>query len=199
MQVYAERKGKRIRGEKTPAHLRFVDTLLEWYPDARVVHMMRDPRAIFVSELRRRRKTPGARPYRLLKRASPLLTAVVLLQITLTWAEGALRARRYHDRHPDRYRMFRFEDLVREPAIVVGDLCRFLAVPEEAGMLDQSVVSAGARLGEAGFDGLAAVRWKTSIPKWADRWFRLMFGRQLRRFGYLDDGTAAGAARRSRS
>jgi hypothetical protein len=184
MDAYAERRGKTVRGEKTPAHLRFVPTLVAWYPKGRVIHMMRDPRGIFVSELRRRRKSPGGMPYRVLARALPLLTAFVLLETTLVWAEGAWRAAVYGRRYAGRYLLVRFESLVREPRPEVESICRFLGLTYEGAMLEQVVVSHGARLGDRGIDREAADRWRGTIPRWADAWFRLFFERQLRALGY---------------
>jgi len=56
MQLFADRKGKPIMGEKTPAHYRYVSTLISWFPNARIIHMMRDPRGIYISEVHRRQK-----------------------------------------------------------------------------------------------------------------------------------------------
>jgi hypothetical protein len=184
MELYAERHGKRIKGEKTPAHLRFVPTLMTWYPTGRTVHMMRDPRAIYASEVRRRRLDPGGVPYRWLARLGPALDAFVLFETTLSWAEGARRWRRYHRELPGRYRMLRFEDLVREPRREVEQLCTFLGVVFEAPMLDQQVVSLGSRLGASGIDAGAADRWRSSVPPWVDRWFRLVVGRDMAALGY---------------
>lgn len=44
--LYAQREGKLIWGEKTPEHLFNVEEILEWYPTARIVHVIRDPRAV---------------------------------------------------------------------------------------------------------------------------------------------------------
>ncbi len=186
LDAYAEQKGKSIRGEKTPAHLRHVPTLLDWFPRAKVIHMMRDPRGIFVSEVRRRRTAAGGMPYRVLALVPPLLTAFALVETTAIWAEGAWRARRYRRAYPDRYRMVRFEDLVGRPGEELRSLCAWLGIDVQPAMLEQRVVSVGARLGERGIDSDAATRWRTTIPGWADRWFRIVLGRRLRAFGYLE-------------
>ncbi len=50
--AYLERTGKERVGEKTPKHVYFLPHLLAWYPDARVIVLRRDPRAVVSSLLR---------------------------------------------------------------------------------------------------------------------------------------------------
>lgn len=52
LQTYAEAHGKARCGEKTPRHYLYIDTLLEWFPRATVVFVVRDPRAVAASLLR---------------------------------------------------------------------------------------------------------------------------------------------------
>lgn len=184
LRTYAEHERKPIIGEKTPAHVRYVETIFDWFPGARVVHMVRDPRAIYVSELRRRAAEHRSAPYRFLRHAPPLLAAFVLLETTFAWLESVARLARHRSRHRDRYLAVRFEDLVTAPERVVRRICNFLGVPFEEAMLEQIVVSRGHRVGASGFDRAAAGRWRDRIGPLARAWFRVVLGPRMRRLGY---------------
>ncbi len=184
LRLYADRRGKAIMGEKTPAHLAYVETLLDWFPDARVVHCMRDPRAVYVSELRRRAEDPASVPYRQLVHAPALLAAFVLLQVTWAWATAVHRHRTLAHRFPGRYRLLSFEGLVSAPDATLGSLCDFLGVSFEPRMLEQRVTSRGARVGEVGFDAGAADRWRTLIGGRARRTIETLLGSRLAEMGY---------------
>jgi hypothetical protein len=184
LRVYADRRGKAIMGEKTPAHLGYVDTLLAWFPGARVIHCLRDPRAIHVSELRRRGEHAVGVPYRQLARFPALLEAFVLLQVVWAWARAVHRHRDLARRYPGRYRLLRFETLVAAPEATLEDLCDFLGVELEPRMLEQKVTSKGARVGEIGFDAAAADRWRGTIRPSAQRIIERLLGRRLAEMGY---------------
>ncbi len=184
LRIYADRRGKAIMGEKTPAHLAYAETLLAWFPDARVIHCLRDPRAIHVSELRRRSEEAVGFPYRQLARVPVLMEAFVLLQVTWSWARAVHQHRRLARRHPDRYRALRFEDLVRDPETTLAELCAFLGVDPEPRMLEQTVISKGARRGEAGFDAGAADRWREHIGPRPRRLIERLLGPRLAEMGY---------------
>jgi hypothetical protein len=185
LRAYADRKGKAIIGEKTPAHVRYGATLLAWFPGGRIIHMLRDPRAIYVSDLRRRRLHPGALPYRLLRHIPPLLAGVLLVQTTLAWQESVLRSRENRRRHADRYLVVRFEDLVTDPRSEVERICRFLGIDFEEAMMDRVVESHGQALGSAGFDARAADRWRSQLSPLAKLWFRTWLGGRMRAAGYV--------------
>lgn len=184
LRIYADRRGKAVMGEKTPAHLAYVETLLDWFPDGRIVHCMRDPRAIYVSELRRRSEHPVGVPYRQLARVPALLARFVLLQVVWAWAAAINRHRELDRRYPDRYRLVRFEDLVTAPEATLQDVSGFLGVGVEPRMLEQKVTSKGVLVGEAGFDAAAADRWRSRIDPRAKSAIELLLGRRLAEMGY---------------
>lgn len=185
MRAYADARGRPVMGEKTPAHLGYVETLLEWFPNGRVVHMLRDPRAIFVSEGHRRRSHPR-KPYSWLMRVPLLFDVVMLVQTTWIWAAAARRHRALSRRYAGRYHMLRFEDLVQQPDTHLARLFEFLGVQLPDDPTDVMVVSRGFELGKAGIDAEAASRWREYIHPLSERWLKLFLGRSMRRLGYTD-------------
>lgn len=184
LRIYADRRGKAVMGEKTPAHLAYVDELLAWFPDARVVHCLRDPRAIYVSELRRRTEHAVGVPYRQLGMMPALLERFVLLEVVWAWARAVHQHRRLVRRYSDRYRLVRFEDVVSAPVDTLTDVCHFLGVEVEPRMLEQKVTSKGARVGTAGFDAGAADRWRGHLDPGAETAIERLLGRRLAEMGY---------------
>ncbi len=51
LREYARRQGKLRWGEHTPSHRCYIGHLLDWYPNARIIYMLRDPRAVVASLL----------------------------------------------------------------------------------------------------------------------------------------------------
>jgi hypothetical protein len=184
LRTFADRRGKAIIGEKTPAHVAWVETLLDWYPGGRIVHMMRDPRAVFVSELRRRSEHAVTFPYRWLVKVPVLMRGFVLLEVAWAWAGAVSRHRSLSRMYPDEYRIVRFEDLVREPEATIDGVCAFLGVAPEPRMLQQKVTSKGSRLGQSGFDADAAERWRTTIGAGEGRWLGRLLGKRIEEMGY---------------
>jgi hypothetical protein len=184
MRAWSDRRRKAIFGEKTPAHIRHADELLAWYPTARFIHMIRDPRAAYRSEVKRRLEESTAFPYRHLVRVPLLLRAFCLFETSYAWADAVNRHRALARRHPDRYRIVRFEDLVREPEVQVRAVCAFLGVEFVPSMLEQRVVSKGDRVGETGFDAGAADRWRASVTPREAAWIGRLLGRRIGEMGY---------------
>ena len=95
MKVYADFYGKSIIGEKTPIHVRHIDKLFNWFPNGKIIHLLRDPRAIYVSEMRRRKNRPFSTPYKQLKNSSFLFKIFILLQTTVLWHESFRKSIKY--------------------------------------------------------------------------------------------------------
>jgi hypothetical protein len=183
LRLYADHYGKAIVGEKTPAHIGYAELIFDWFPRARMVHMIRDPRAIFVSEVRRRRKR-RTKPYSWLMYVPGAFELAMVLQVAATWSRAARRHSRLAAAFPGQYLMVRFEDLVRDPDHVLTKLYKFLGVDMPADAAAVTVVSRGYSLGAEGLDADAADRWRTQINPVANRLLKLLTRRRRKALGY---------------
>lgn len=116
LEAFRVRRGKRFVGEKTPNHLLAMRRLEDWFPNARFVHIVRDPRAVAESW----RNVP--------------------------WTNGSLEAdaevwRRYLEtsrRQPPRhapYHVVRYESLVARPEEAARAICATIGLSFDPAML----------------------------------------------------------------
>jgi hypothetical protein len=115
LDCYAQSKGKRRCGEKTPQHARISETLCEWFPGAIILHMLRDPRAAVASL----QQEPWASR-----------SAVTNAR---NWLACNLGARR--SSHRSEYLEVRYETLVTQPEAEVARICSFLGEEYFSSML----------------------------------------------------------------
>ena len=184
MRMYA--RGKPIVGEKTPAHLYSVPILLDFFPNSKIIHTFRDPRAIFVSELRKKEQPIYASTHHKRLRSLRLLVPFIALQTTIVWLRAAHLHKRYQMIYPDRYLLIKFEDLVSHSERNLQLLGDFLKVDLPSQILEGVVSNSSFadRRGKVGIHRNAINRWQEHISPWITRVFQLFCRKQLREFGY---------------
>jgi Sulfotransferase family len=128
--LYGQQRGKQLVGDKTPGYVREIGTLHDLWPQARVVHLIRDGRDVCLSALAWERKAEQFRRRFETWAEDPVTTAM------LWWRWHVLLGREEGIRlGPGLYFELRYEALVRDPEAECRKLCEFLGVPYEEAML----------------------------------------------------------------
>ncbi|MEX2558066.1 MAG: sulfotransferase [Actinomycetota bacterium] len=175
-------RGKAICCEQTPRNVFFVDKILDLFPDARVVVVVRDPRGVLAAQkerlkaMERWRHAVPAERRRWRINSHPVLVAQ-------QW-RVAVRA---GERHAGDERVFvlRFEDLVERPRAVLPRLCDFLGFGFDESMLDVTHSRPYAELrGRRGLDPHEAFRWRRRLSPTEVFLCELVARRVMKRLSY---------------
>jgi hypothetical protein len=123
----AQEQGKPFWGDKTPLHTQFTDQIFALYPQAYVVYMVRDPRAVAGSA----KRNLGH------KRKGTDFWISADLQLTIArWKAEYERIRHYHAQYPLSTEILKYEDLVADPRAVLGHICRRMGLEFSNDMLE---------------------------------------------------------------
>jgi hypothetical protein len=179
-----EAQGKPLVGDKTPDYARNLPALHALWPNAKVVHLIRDGRNVCLSALTWKRKAAKLASLFSTWAEHPVATAAA-------WWEWHVRLGRQGGRQlrPDRYYEVRYESLVERPAEQTEKLCAFLGVPYAETMLR---FHEGRTRADAGLDAKQAwlaitpgLRdWSTQMPAADLECFETMVGDLLEELGY---------------
>jgi hypothetical protein len=189
-QQIADRLDKPRWGDKSLHTERYADPIFEAFPDARILHMVRDPRDRYASVLARwkvRRGDVGAG--------------------TGAWLASVRLAERNSRRYPDRYRIVRYESLVQRPAATLREICSFVGEPYHEDMLAMTGAAGFREQGGNSSYGSHAVgvisarslgRFREVLTPRQIAFIELAAAQPMRRLGYELDGVRMDAGDRLR-
>jgi hypothetical protein len=115
--LFAEARGKRRWGDRTPQYVFHVPRLIRLFPNAQFIHVIRDGREVAASIYEHRW-------------AGSVITAAD------RWRRTVAAGRRWARLGPERYREVRLDRLIESPAQTLGELCTFLGEPYAPQMLE---------------------------------------------------------------
>lgn len=147
-----DRNGKQIPCDKTPQNVFYIKEILECFPNARIIQMVRDPRSVLASQKNKwRRKNLGSdtMPAHEVRRLRINYHPLTMCQL---W-NAALGAGEAYREHPQVYSV-RYEDLLEDPEQTVATICRFCGLEFQEDMLQIPVASSSIRPDAKGAKGI---------------------------------------------
>ena len=172
---YAAQYGKPRWGDKRPLYLNHIPTLLTLFPDAQIVHIIRDGRDCVASLKRMPWWKTGS------------ISAITRWVQSMSMGNRARRSLR-----PDQYYEFKYEDLVANPREELEKLCAFLGEEFSEAMLEPSRVAPDAvpekktwhvRTQEA-VSTASVNKWAEQLEPWEVAVIETLGRRHFKRHGY---------------
>jgi hypothetical protein len=162
----AATEGKVRWGEKTPRHIFRIPDLMSVFPDARVICLVRDPRAVAASYRNWKRNEPSeqelatsAADRRRIQRSYNAVLHALL------WRSSMAAAVRAHDTYGDAsVRLQPYEQLVSEPDDSLRGLAEWLGLEYDPAMLDIPIVHSSYGLKGEGTSTAPIDRWQQKLP-----------------------------------
>jgi hypothetical protein len=167
-QLNARKGGASMWGEKTPRHIFRIDDIMGVFPRAKVIIMVRDPRAVVASY--RDWKNQGGfdldldpqlaqsieKDQRRAKRSYNIIIQSMLWKGT---TGAAAQAQRTYG--TEAVRIVKYEDLVSRPEETVPSLCAWIGQPYDSSLLNVPIVNSSFSEydKEGGFVASAITRW----------------------------------------
>jgi len=158
----AHRAGKTVPCEQTPRYLFFINDILANYPEAKIIHLVRDPRDIIISQRKKwKRRFMGAKNIPLKESLRSWANYHPYI-ISKLWSGCMKQGQVYLNN--SRVKTIRFEDLSKSPQETVRDLCEFIGIPYEDDMLNISLKGSSSSQGDEtkrGIDSSRSQSWKS--------------------------------------
>jgi len=167
----ARGEGKSRWGDKTPYYVMHIPKLIEWFPNAQIVHLIRDGRDVALSLFGRRHDFSVYNTYFAAE----------------YWESYVEKGRTLGSQFPPhQYMEMRYEDLLAHPEDSMQRLCSFLGEPYSAELFAVTSVDDPGKtpLVHEPIKADNAGKWRSKMTPAQIRAFESVAGKTLREFGY---------------
>lgn len=184
LEAWARHHGKQRWGEKTPGNLFYVDILFEMFPDAKFIHIVRDPRAVVHSM--------NEHDFSCFPEDSVINA--------LNWRRIVSRGCELLEKFvPVSQRMtIRYEDLVTSPEEQIATICEFIDEPFEIETLQfhanakrymkQTAISVFNAAATQPISQTKVDRWKNKLSSYEVAAIELICRKEMALLGYKEEG-----------
>jgi omega-hydroxy-beta-dihydromenaquinone-9 sulfotransferase len=178
--------GKQIPCEKTPQNVFYIKEILELYPHARILNMVRDPRGVLLSQKRKwKRRRMGAH-FITWREATRLRINYHPITISRLWNSSVGAALKHLD-HPQ-VMTVHFEDIIEDSERTIRRICDFFGVSFDPAMLDVPHLGSSNEADDPSKKGIKKERagnWRKGGLNDAEIWFcQRMTGKYMKPMDY---------------
>lgn len=177
-----ENSGKEQLGEQTPDHTPYLESINNLFPNAKIIHLIRDGRDCSLSQIKRRKD------YNIFKSAK-------------LWNAYNELLLKFGQNNKERYLCIKYEELIANPERTIKSICSFLNEPYISSMLDYQ--KGGFAISNVNMtedhSNLVKNVMKNNCNKWVTGFssnelkiFESIAGKTLQKFGYTTSNNFEG-------
>ncbi len=173
---YFTKKEKKKRWvESTPVHLFYCNQILKNFPNAKIIHIIRNPLSVVASGKERWYKRSDKKKWLF----EPIIRS-------FAWRTSALKAKELDMKYKKNFYTIRYEDLIISPEKEIRRLCEFLEINFEPQMLNVKVVNPADPkfFDKKGFLNQNLDKWKVILTPEEKRVVILITDNVAKYFGY---------------
>ena len=187
LESVTKENGAQIACEQTPKNLYYLNEILNFFPNARIINLVRDQRDVLLSQKNKwKRKFLGAstlpfwESFRSFINYHPILTSKV-------WNASLSHTMNYVE-HPH-VKIIKFEDLLNNPEVEIKDICDFLSIDFQKEMLEVPVIGSSTESDsklDLFIDSSKINKWKTGGLSNSEIYLSQKFSsKMMNNFGYV--------------
>ncbi len=171
---------KSIAGAKFPLNIMYSELLFEWFPEAKIIHLVRDPRAIYASMVKKDMKNKGIK--------SKMGAVHIYLYRFFYLIQQYKKAAQIHQKHKNdkNYLLVKFEDLILQPEDTLRVITKFLDVEFNKNMVNPPVIDSSYTNNKVkvGFDKNTLYKWRGAAPQIFFKLVEILLKKEMSIFNY---------------